>query len=246
MTTVNLDAEKFKTFMRVLSILKDLCNDCDIQGGLIRQRINSLLCLFEMDLTPIIGNINLPIIDIKKKLDILKIFKDNDIQISTTNDSHIVADESTQIKFSIPILEFVDNPFIKNEEFSSLFILDPEDLILDVQLNKTITKRIKVITENFDNPYIKIVFNNNTASIVSIHQSKNQEAVLLDLIPTNKELNGITHIITIPFIVDHDGDILLKIYETQEGCYSKFSAEVGGVQINSYTKSLLQEEDDEL
>lgn len=244
MRTVNLDAEKFKTFMRILSILKDLCNDADIQQGLIRQRINSLLCLFEIDLTPILGDLNLPIIDIKKKLDILKIFKDNDIQISTTDDSHLIADESTQIKFLIPILEFVDNPFIKNEEFSSLFILDPEDLILDVQLNKVITKRIKIITENFEVNNIKILFNGNMASIVSIHQSKNQEAVLIDSIPTIKDLTGSTHIITTPFIFDHDGDIALRVYETQEGCYSKFSTKVNDITVNSYTKSVIQDEDE--
>lgn len=244
MRTVNLDVEKFKTFMRILSIMKDLCNDADIQRGVIRQRINSLLCLFEIDLTSMIGDLNLPIIDIKKKLDILKIFKDNDVQISTTDDSHLIADESTQIKFLIPYLEFVDNPFIKDEEFNSLFILDPEDLILDVQLNKTITKRIKIITENFDMNNVKISFNGNTASIISTHQSKNQEAVLIDSIPTIKELTGLTHIITTPFIIDHDGDVSLKMYETQEGCYSKFSTQVSDIIINSYTKSIIQESDE--
>lgn len=244
MRTVNLDVEKFKIFMRILSIMKDLCNDADIQRGVVRQRINSLLCLFEIDLTSMIGDLNLPIIDIKKKLDILKIFKDNDVQISTTDDSHLIADESTQIKFLIPYLEFVDNPFIKDEEFNSLFILDPEDLILDVQLNKTITKRIKIITENFDMNNVKISFNGNTASIISIHQSKNQEAVLIDSIPTIKELTGLTHIITTPFIIDHDGDVSLKMYETQEGCYSKFSTQVSNIIINSYTKSIIQESDE--
>ncbi len=244
MRTVNLDVEKFKIFMRILSIMKDLCNDADIQRGVVRQRINSLLCLFEIDLTSMIGDLNLPIIDIKKKLDILKIFKDNDVQISTTDDSHLIADESTQIKFLIPYLEFVDNPFIKDEEFNSLFILDPEDLILDVQLNKTITKRIKIITENFDMNNVKISFNGNTASIISTHQSKNQEAVLIDSIPTIKELTGLTHIITTPFIIDHDGDVSLKMYETQEGCYSKFSTQVSDIIINSYTKSIIQESDE--
>jgi hypothetical protein len=91
---------------------------------------------------------------------------------------------------------------------------------------------------------VKILFNGNTASIISIHQSKNQEAVLIDSIPTIKELTGLTHIITTPFIIDHDGDVSLKMYETQEGCYSKFSTQVSNIVINSYTKSIIQESDE--
>jgi hypothetical protein len=245
MKTANLGADKFKSLIRIISILKDICNDCDIRGGILRERINTLLCLFEMDLSPLIGDLDLPIIDIKQKIDILKIFSDCDVQILTDDKSYIVSDESSQLKFLIPYLEFMDNPFIRDEEFNNLFTLIPEDLILDVQLSKVITKRIKVITPNFNVNNVKIIFSGNMASIVATHQNKEQEAVLLDSIPTSKEMTGITYIVTTPFIFDHDDDVSLKIYEVQEGtCASKFSSKIGDVKINAYTKSLLQ--DDEL
>jgi len=244
MRTANLSAEKFKSLIRVFSVLKDICNDCDIRCGVLRERINTLLCLFEIDLSPLIGDLDLPIVDLKQKLDILKIFNDCDVQISANENSYIISDESSQIKFLMPYLEFMDNPFINNEEFSNLFTLDPEDLILDISLNKVTTKRIKVITPNFNVNNVKIVFNGNTASIVTIHQNKEQEAILLDSIPTNKELSGLTYIVTTPFIFDHDDDLSLKIYEIQEGvCASKFSSQIGDVKINAYTKSSLTEEE---
>ncbi len=244
MVIANLDAKKFKNLMRVLSILKDICNDCDIRGGVLRERINTLLCLFEIDLSPLIGDLNLPIIDIKQKIDILKIFNDCDIQISTSDSAYIISDESSQIKFLIPYIEFIDNPFIGDEEFNNLFTLNPDDLILDVQLNKTITKRIKVITPSFNVNNVKVVFNGNKASLVVIHQNKEQEAILLDSIPTNKELTGLTYIVSTPFIFDHDNDLSLKIYEIQEGvCGSQFSSQIDDVKIKAYTKSSLNEEE---
>ena len=106
---VNLDATKYDEFLRVLLILKDICNDVDIREGFIRQRTNDSATVFEIDLTSIISNMNLPISELKNKLDIFKCFSGEEVSISTTDDCFIIADQYSMLKIKNPILEFMDN-----------------------------------------------------------------------------------------------------------------------------------------
>ena len=78
MEQVNLSMENYEQFLRCLSILKDVCNDADIHGGILRQRTNDSANVFEINMTPIIRTLNIPLVNLKHKLDLLKIFL-NDI-----------------------------------------------------------------------------------------------------------------------------------------------------------------------
>ncbi len=109
---VNLDSVKYDELLRILLILKDICNDVDIRQGVIRQRTNDSATVFEIDLSSIISNINLPISELKSKLDILKCFSGEEVQITTTDDSFVVSDQYSMLRVKNPILEFLDNKFI--------------------------------------------------------------------------------------------------------------------------------------
>ena len=64
--TINIDKDQFAEILRCLSLLKDECNDVDIRGGMIRQRSNEKISVFEIDLSPIISDIDLAITDLKR------------------------------------------------------------------------------------------------------------------------------------------------------------------------------------
>ena len=61
MTSIEIDVEKFSTFLRCLTNLKEICNDVDIRNGVIRQRTSDLTAVFEMDLTSLIQDATIPI-----------------------------------------------------------------------------------------------------------------------------------------------------------------------------------------
>jgi len=74
MEQVNLSMENYEQFLRCLSILKDVCNDADIRDGILRQRTNDSANVFEIDMIPIINTLDIPLVNLKQKLDLLKIF----------------------------------------------------------------------------------------------------------------------------------------------------------------------------
>ena len=62
MDQVNLSMEEYEQFLRCLSILKDICNDADIREGFIRQRTNDSTTVFEINMSSVLDELNLPLL----------------------------------------------------------------------------------------------------------------------------------------------------------------------------------------
>lgn len=241
---ITLSNEQFKNFINSLAVLKDMCNDVDIKGGVIRQHTNSRYCLFEIDLHSLIGNVDIPIIALKKKLDILKIFKNSEnVTISVDDITYAFSDNFSKIRFNK--LTLLDNRFITEDELANMFELNPDNLIIDCNIDTKISNRIKSISQNFDVNTFKINFENNKASILFSCEDKSQEAVVLDNIDIPKDLNASTNIFTMPFIIDHDEDIKFELYEVEEDCAGKVTTKNSGIEIVIYTNAILMDSEEE-
>jgi len=245
MRQLNLDSTKFEAFLRCLSLMKDICNDVDIRGGKIRQRSNDHSVIFEMDLTPLISDMNIPITKLKEKLDLFKCFVGNDVDI-TDDDKYSLADRLSLISFKRPLLTLIDNQFISEEEFSTLFTLDESDVILSYNIPTMVSERMRTITQGFNVNNVVVVFNGETADITAKTISKDQFAKFVGDITVEDEKNCMSNLIVTPFIIDHDGDISFSMYEVREGhSINKFSTTVGDVSINVYGRSSLIEAENE-
>jgi hypothetical protein len=239
---VNLDSAKYEEFLRVLLILKDICNDVDIREGFIRQRTNDCATVFEVDLTSIISNMNLPISELKNKLDIFKCFSGEEVSISTTDDCFIIADQYSMLKIKNPILEFMDNKFINQDELSRVVITNQEDLILSTQISKRISDRMRIIASSFHINSIQAIFEGETANISCSTQSKDNFAKFLNDIITNKELNHSANLVITPFVIDHDGDITFEMFDSGNNVViNSFSTTVGSINLNLYTRASMIE-----
>lgn len=239
-----LNAEKFGNFMRCISILKETCNDLDIKEGFIRQRTNAYSCVFELDLNPLIGCIDLPIACLKQKIDILKTFNKCDVDIIVNGQSFSFIDPYSKITFDNPNPNFMDNKYISSEEYNTMIQLNPEDLIMKCNIEKIITDRIKKISQAFDINNIKVIFKDNKASLTSTSQSKDQEAEFLKDINIHKDLDCNVNIVIIPFTVDHDGPINMSIYEIDDdSCVCMFKTKIADADITIATRSPLLMDD---
>lgn len=235
---VNLDVTKYDEFLRVLFILKDICNDVDIRNGFIRQRTNDNATVFEVDLTDIISEMSLPISELKNKLDIFKCFSGQEVSITTTEDSFIISDQYSVLKIKNPILEFMDNKFISPEELTRVINTNQEDLILSTQISKKISDRMRIISSSFHINSIQTIFNGDNASISCSTQSKDNFAEFVKDIVSNKELNHSSNLVITPFIIDHDGDIAFEMYDSGNNTViNTFSTTVGSININLYTRA---------
>lgn len=250
MEQVNLSMENYEQFLRCLSILKDVCNDADIHDGILRQRTNDSANVFEIDMTPIISSMNIPLVNLKQKLDLLKIFQNQNSTQSQTVDitvddenNFIFSDEYSSIKFQGPDLEYMDNRYITQEELETIFTLNEEDVILSCDIEPNISDRMRIIAQSFNVNSTQISFENEVASISMSTASHDQKAKILSNITLDQPMECVSSLINTPFIIDHDGKIELKMYNYQEQiCSNTFKTGISEIDIAIYGRSSLIEE----
>jgi hypothetical protein len=251
--TIVLDSEQYETFLNLLTSMKDICNDIDIQEGIIRQRSNDKNALFELDFSTILPSMSFVLIDLKKKLDLLKIFVGQDnITIKSYKDEPDIqnyfefSDNYTRITFKEPSSDFIDNKFVTEQESSTTFAHNEADLLLQTNLSMLITNRVKIITTSFNTPAIQIFFDGEEASLRARTQSKDQTANILTNIQTNIMLEKcFVNITAIPFTIEHDSDMEMSMYQEPNNISMNIlKTSCGTVDIVIYTKSVIISEDE--
>ena len=244
MQQVSLDSEKYEELLRCLSILRDICSDVDIRNGIVRQRTTDSATVFEIDLTSIIDDLSIPMSNLKQKLDLLKIFSNQLVDILVEDDGTFsFSDQYSTLQFDGPDLDFMDNKFLSEEELDSIFVLNSEDLVLNTEISSQMSDRMRVIAQGFNVNTMKVLFNGETASLIMQTQSKEQLAkIVSDIIP-ERVMTCYSSLVNTPFIVDHDGDIIFKMYNFHEAtCSNVCETSIGDVDITIYSRSALSEE----
>ena len=240
MITVSLNSERYNEFLRCISLLKEECHDADIREGVLRQRTNDNSAVFEMDLNPIIPNLSMPMVNLKQKIDLLKCFAEEEVEITVDDRYFSFSDRYSSIRFDSPNLEFMDNKFMPDEEMNNIFTPDQVDVILNCIIEKRISDRMKIITTGFNVNNIQVVFSNGAASLTTRTQSKDQHAKLMGDIFPEREIEAETNIVVVPFIIDHDGDMSFTMYNIQENvCMNMISTSISDIDINIYCRSNL-------
>jgi len=254
-TMIEMDEGNYNDLLRCLLNLKEICNDVDIRQGVIRQRSNDLTAVFEIDVQPILNDSNLPIANLKKKLDLLRTFAGQAVSIKiveadTESESYyVISDPQSSIKINFPSLDFLDNKYMTEEERDNIFDLDEGNLMLQTNLSGVLTERINVITTNFNTPAIRVKFEGDEASITAATQSKDQEAKFVNGIDTNVNFDGkyFSNLSVIPFSIEHSEDLEFKMYKDQNQNISlnKIKTQLGPAEINIFSRSTIVEDDED-
>jgi hypothetical protein len=244
MNRITIDSGKFSDLVKVFSIFKDLCHDIDIREGIIRQKTNDGVCVFEIDLSSIIGNIDLPISQLKNKFDIFKSFYGQEIDIINDGTNCKISDIYSSITFMNPFLDLMDNKYIPSEEISRQMDITEESLLMKLSIEKKITERFKAITQAFNSKSITISFNNDRGVILCATKGKENKAEFIRDIILEREANYKTNLSFIPFILDYDSEIIYNVYENQEVMIAShiFKSTISDVNITIYTRSQLVSE----
>ena len=251
-TIINLSADEYDNFLKCLTELKDICDDVDIRGGFVRQRSNSQTSVFEINLNPIIGEVDIPLSDIKQKIDILKLFTGRETSIELEDDEFSFSDEISSIKFKNPSLEFMNNKYMTIEDRDGIFLIDENLLILEDNLTTTITERVKVVTQSFNSVAVQVEFFGETAILSAKTQSKDQTAKLVQNITMNIPIeNSYSNLPTNLFMIDHDTNIEFKMFKENENdiTVNKLSTTIRDVDVTMYSRSSIiteVEEDDDV
>lgn len=250
MVRIDFDVDNFNTFLRCLTNLISCCHDVDIREGIVRQRTNDLTAVFEMDMTSILNEASIPITDLKKKFDLLKTFAGRDVTIEihegeTESESYYILSDQNyySIKFKFPSLQFMDNKFMSKDETDSIFIFDPDELILQDTLVNSDSDRIRVVTTNFDTKGLQIKFSGDNATICAVTTARDQLAKFKSDITTSIEFDGdyTANLSVVPFCIDHDSPLDFRMYKdsSQNLSYNQIKTDLGLVAINIYSRSAI-------
>jgi len=245
--TINLSSDEFGEFFRCLSILRDNCNDVDIREGIIRQRSNDNASIFEIDLTSLIQDVSFPLTNLPEKLDLLKSFLEQEVEIEVKEGAFSFRDQYSMLEVETPALEFVDNKFMDAEELSTVFTYEEDKLIIDYEFPDVVSRRISSWSQVYHLTTIQVIFEGETASIVTRSQSKDQYAKFTGNIVSNVVINNCSsNLVTTPFLIEHDSDIEFKMYESTQPSVliNKFFTKLGEVDVVIYTRSSLVKEED--
>lgn len=239
-----ITSDNFEALYRCLSILKDICSDADINEGIIRQRTTNVSCVFEMDLTAILSSAaTFPLTSLKQKLDLMKPFIGNDVTMTMGKEDIKFADQYSEIKLKRISRDYLDNKFIDDKEMEKTINLDEDDVILRSDISNIISERIAVASNAFHVEHLTVHFEGEQAKVTAKTQSKEQSAVFMKNIITEKEIECTSNLPHIPFIIDHDGEIEFKMYHVnEESSINKFSTYVGDIPVNVYSRSRLEED----
>lgn len=241
---VTIHQKDFSNFLRCLALLIDKCNDVQIHAGVIRQRSNFKESIFEMDLSPLITDTDIIMSNFKQKLPMLKqLSQQGEVVIISTDDNLSFIGRQSKYKFDNPRKDFMDNKFMPDEEFRNLFTLAEDSLIVEYPFEKDSCQLMKVTSKQFSIVSFQMLFEGNEASLIASPLSKDQYCKIEAGIPVKKPVQGYSNIVTTPFLLDHDGDILLKMYNLQETvCVNKFKTLVGKTTVIVYGRSQLIED----
>jgi len=242
-----------------LNNLKEICNDVQIDNGIIRQRNNENTAIFEFDMSAILSDVSLTLTDLKQKLDLLKTFQDTqDVQIyiATPEDEETegpgffeFSDSFSSIRFMTPNMKYIDNKFITLEELTSISSFDENDLILERELSNIITNRIRVVSTNFNVKSIRIDFHGETASITAATQAKSESAKFINDIPINEVViqDSFSNIPVVPFCIDKDTPLEFRLFKEKDASSNtvtnKISTTLGQVDIKIFSRSSILTEE---
>jgi len=245
-TNLQMTAEKFSEFLRCITNLKEECNDIDIKDGVIRQRSNDKTSIFQIDMTPILTEeVSISISDVKKKLDLLKVFAGQvvNLEINTEGNGYFIfSDTFTSLKFMAPAYQFIDNKFMTEAELVAIFNLNEDELILEYEISSMTTERIRVITTGFNIKAIQVEFEGETATIKAGTQAKDQFVKFAEDIPTNVVFDQCSaNLGVIPFSIEHDDQVEFKMYKdaNQDISLNTFTTKISECEMIIFTRSSL-------
>jgi hypothetical protein len=243
---VILEDEKYGEFFKIISIFKDLCNDVDIRNGSIRQKSNSGNVTFELDITSMVNDLSIPLSNLPQKLELFKSFLSNRVTIESNDDNCKVSDAHTSLAFKNPSLEYFDNKYISREALNTVIYPDLSDLILNVSIGKVVSDRIRTISKVLNISSLKVDFDKDVANIDGATASKDLSSRLISQTPTEREIEDYyVDISVIPFLIDHDGDVSLRMYEVSEMnmVVAVFTTFLVGIEITMYCRSKIMEKE---
>ncbi len=253
-----LNRQDFIKFLRIIKLLENSCNDCDIKNGRIRQKTNDGMAIIDMDLTPLLGNdCDLSLAQLKQKIQLLCIFETEDQDVEEGNESssqdnvkiiigdkdYIVMDDISEMTYRIPIKKYLNNTYINDSKVIKSLETSENDMLMVYTVPGFLCRRIKNICEGFNNDTLTCTMEDDTATFTISTVNKENKANIVK----NIELNMVDvkkctfNVQAFPFILDSGSEVEIEVYKisNKKQVLIKFYQRYFGINIVIYSRSVL-------
>lgn len=243
---LSVSRDDFSKLLTLLKIFENNCNDCDIQGGLMRCRTNDRQAIISMDLSSILESNSLQFSLMKQKIILLKAFEINDtiqmedktISIESNESNYEIKDPISKIIFRKPIQQYIDNKYVNDEDFGRMIRCQEENLIFSYDISHYLKKRISNVVQGFQTDILKCQIVENNGNLTASTKNFEESCVFVKDIVMNRELpDSEFKMIALPFMLDIASDMKLSVYYvTNDVNLCKFDQSYYGIPITLYTQ----------
>lgn len=243
--------EDFSKFLNTIKLIQEHCTDCEILNGQIRQKSNDKHCVFQIDLSQVFSESSILLTGLKLKVMLLKSFEldtttlpegiDPNIIFEYDDKNYTFVDHFSILNFRTPLRKYLDNTYILDEEWEKIIKIKEEDLILSTTINSYLTKRIKAITEGFENDVITLRVDEFKGTISAESGSKENTSDLVRDIELNTKMEPCqARVVSLPFTLDMNSDVIMDVYRTtKKVVLCRFKMKFFGIPITIYSASEL-------
>ncbi len=243
-----LTKDTFVKFSQALGLIQNICNDCDIHGGVIRCRTNDRKNAVIMDLTSIVGARNIAFSGLKNKLLLLGTFSlvsdnsaDSSVLVESNESNFEFSDAISRLIIRRPISTYLDNVFIDDDDFAAIDnAANREDcLLFNTTINSMEKKRIAKLCDIFGSNTVTFEFNGDTCQYSTQTTSKDNVSRTTQTITLLKQLEGKKTLLNnLSFVLDTPSDLTISCYVVgNDYCMFKSTLNYFGIPITLYTKT---------
>lgn len=217
-----ISRDSFSKFVGVLKILQNHCVDCEVNQGKIRQATDDKTCFFDIDITNLIGEIDILLAQLKVKVSSFQTFEVDDfvegageeIAFESDGKTYYINDPFTKMKIQNPGRKFLDNTFLSQEEKDKRINVSDDDLVMSVDMSAYIASRIKKICESFSNDVITCQVKDNDAKLILASNNQQNVADITSGIELHDEMPNCRFKLSyLPFSLELNSDVKLRAYK---------------------------------
>ena len=247
--------EEFSKFLNSIKMIQDVCTDCDIQKGVIRQRTNDRHSIVQIDLKSLLEeDTSICFSLLKQKIALLKSFElddsaevddaEKDITLELLDKTYKFTDVFSSLTFRVPIRKFLDNSYVTVEELDKMFDLKEEDMVLSHTITSYMCKRIKAITEGFNSDVVIWNMNGLDASLNTATSNNDNSSQLVRNLSLNVEMpKSSARMVVFPLTLELNSDVEVNGYKLgKDRLLCKFDMKYFGIPITIYAQSQLKKE----
>jgi len=247
---ISLNSESLDKLLSVFDTVSRLCTDISIVNGKICQHSDKKSSILSIDVSSILNDNSFFFSSIGSKNELLEPFRKQQasVELVTNESTYIIKDEFSHLLFTKPLLKYLNNKYMTDEELTGKLMIDDEQ-IFSYELKKFLVERLTAMQKGLAATMVKIVFKGDVADfLVTTSDNSSNTTGKVITVPLEREVEGECVFPIQPFLLGND-DVLLTCFFRNDGAnlLLNFNSTVRDIPISVWciSKIVSAEEDED-